>query len=133
MRAVAEQVPFRSIANTEARRVALEELRMAHRLLLGIAPPTVRGALLDVLRAVALQWRLGDGSSSADDLNVARACVRRAVELAQLDGVTDVERQAIARIDNAYAPQLRPIVSSLFERIRASDAALRTIEPLGDA
>jgi len=128
-------MPFRTATDAQAKRAALEELRTADRLLLPVPTPSIVDALLALLTIPAWPLALGDRgprSSVEDDVAQARVCVRRALDLVQLGGVGDAERRVIVQLDEAYGPQLRPLVRAMFERIRASDASLHDVEPLGD-
>lgn len=122
---------YRSDANLDARRAALEELRTAHRVLLACPRPTALTAALARIFG-SHDWsferqrsRVRDENHAVSELEYACGCVRRALVL--VDGTVRVDLRGI---DPAKIPALDRFVAELFDQIYSSDPPLTDIEPL---
>lgn len=123
-------MPFRETVPLEQRRIALDELRTAHRIILAVALPRFypRGGLLDIFRALAiLPLPLADLDNTASELELARAEVRRALK--RIDGAVRPDPD-LPSIERANVPAMQDIIEDTFARIRDSDPALADVEPL---
>ena len=131
-RALQPTVPTAVAVGLSEMRAALEELRMAHRLLLATCVEddgaTRWMAPLMTLLMLPIwfdptSW--GSSSQGASDVAHARACVRRAIELLATPVPEPLEELPVA--------ELQPAIARMFDWIRARHPALRDVEPLAGA
>lgn len=122
----------REVVSLQQRRLALDELRTAHRILWAAAPrrTTVVGGILDALRAFALSsvpLPLQDLDNTASELEAARGEIRRA--LRRMSGAVPADRD-LPPLEHAGASAMRVMIERAFIRIRDGEPALAHVEPL---
>jgi hypothetical protein len=123
-------VPFRETVSLEERRVALDELRTAHRIVCANALPRIRGfgGIWDLIRMIAIApMPVYDLDNTASELEHARAEVRSA--LVRVGGIARPDPD-LPDLERANVPGMRRIVERMFDRIRDSDPRLHDVEPL---
>jgi hypothetical protein len=120
-------VPFRETVSLEDRRLALDELRTAHRIVCAYALPRFH-SFWDVIRMIAIApLPTYDLDNTASELEVARAEVRRA--LIRVAGIARPDPD-LPTVEHANIPGLQSVIERMFERIRDSDPMLGDVEPL---
>jgi hypothetical protein len=123
-------VPFRETVSLEQRRIALDELRTAHRIICGVALPRFRGfgGIWDIIRMIAIApLPVYDLDNTASELALAREEVRRALK--RIDGAVRPDPD-LPSIESANVPGMQEIIERTFARLRDSDPMLGDVEPL---